>query len=205
MLSPTTNFPLPIVTPRLELHQPILSYDHIHEYFNAIKESLPELKPWLPWVKHLISINQAEGYIRACNSNWITKNNNLIGLPLWITEKESGKFIGNIVMWNIAWEVPKFEFGYWIRTSQTKYGYATEAVNALARYCFLQLGVNRIEIRCEVKNIKAQLVAKRLGFELDGILHNSTRAVLDGELTDTALFSLTDIKNLPELEVMWGK
>jgi len=204
MLSPDTKFPLPITTPRLVLRQPTLSSSDINEYVTAILESLNELRPWLPWAKYYPSIPQTEEYIKSCNSSWLTKNDNNIGLPLWIFNKKNGELLGNIVMWNIVWEIPKFEYGYWLRTSQTQHGYITEAVNALTRYCFLQLGVNRIEIKCETENTRAILVPKRLGFQLDGILRSSTRAVLNNELTDTALFSRIDTKNLPELEVSWG-
>jgi len=203
MLSPTTNFPMPIVTPRLVLQPPNISYNDVHEYFDAVMESMNEISLWLPWAKYYPSIPQVEDYIRSCNSNWITKDNNNIGLPLWIIEKESNKFIGNIVMWNIIWDIPKFEFGYWLRTSQTKKGYITEAVNALTRYCFQQLGIKRIEIRCEKENTRAWLVPKRLGFELEGTLRNSTIAVSNGELTDTMVFSRIDPEQLPKLEVKW--
>lgn len=199
MLSSATKFPLPINTPRLILQQPHLSQDSIQEYFDSVTESMNEIKLWLPWAKYVPSLNQISDYIKACNINWVTKNNNNLGLPLWIISKETGKFLGNIVIWNIVWDIPKFEFGYWLRTSQTGKGYITEAVNALTHYSFTQLGVNRIEIKCEIQNARAQLVPKRLGFELEGTLRNATRAVASGELADVVLFSRTDINNLPKL------
>lgn len=205
MHSNTLEFPLPIVTPRLIMRQPTLASSDIYEHFSAVTESMSEISQWLPWAKFYPSLSQTEDYIRACNASWITKNDNNIGLPLWIMSRDNKKFIGNIVIWNIVWEIPKFEFGYWLRSSQTQKGYITEAVNALTRYCFSQLGIRRIEIRCEKENLRAQLVPKRLGFELDGVLHNSTLAVSNGQLTDILIFSRIDQENLPELEVLWGK
>jgi RimJ/RimL family protein N-acetyltransferase len=205
MLSTLTDFPMPIVTPRLVLRPPTLSHNDIQEYFNAVTESMNEISQWLPWARYYPTFVQAEDYIRTCESCWITKNDNNIGLPLWIMDKANKKFIGNIASWNINWDIPKFEFGYWLRTSQTKKGYITEAVNALTRYCFLQLGIRRIEIRCERENTRAQQVPKRLGFKLEGILRNSTIAVSNGKLTDTFVFSRIDLERLPDLEVVWGK
>lgn len=199
MLSNATKFPLPINTPRLILQQPHLSQDSIQEYFDSVTESMNEIKLWLPWAKYAPSLNQISDYIKACNINWVTKNNNNLGLPLWIVSKETGKFLGNIVIWNIIWDIPKFEFGYWLRTSQTGKGYITEAVNALTHYSFTQLGANRVEIKCEIQNTRAQLVPKRLGFELEGVLRNATRTVASDELADVALFSRIDINNLPKL------
>ena len=198
MLTTATNFPMPIVTPRLTLCQPDVS--GAKKYFDAVTESMNEIKLWLPWARYYPTISQVEEYIRECGVNWVTKTNNNFGLPLWIIEKESGEFIGNITMWNINWDIPKFEFGYWCRTSKTKNGYITEAVNALTQYCFTELGVRRIEIRCEINNIRAQVIPKSLGFDLDGILRNSTIAVSNGELTDTIIFSCTNPKNLPALD-----
>ncbi|CAL7959781.1 Ribosomal protein N-acetyltransferase [Gammaproteobacteria bacterium] len=198
------DFPLPIVTPRLLLRQPIMGYVDAHEYTKAVTESMDELRPWMPWAQYHPTVNQSEEYIRECCANWILKNNNNIGLPLWIIEKTSGIFIGHIVMWNIAWDIPKFELGFWMRTSHTHKGYTTEATNALIRYCFLQLGVRRIEIRCEAKNVRSQLIPQHLGFQLDGTLRNNSIAVADGRHTDVLVFSCIDLKNLPELEVKWG-
>lgn len=198
------DFPLPIVTPRLLLRQPIMGYVDVYEYVQAVNESMNELRPWMPWAQYYPTVNQSEEYIRECCANWILKNNNNIGLSLWIVEKKTGIFIGHMVIWNIAWDVPKFELGFWVRTSQVRNGYITEATNALTRYCFLQLGARRIEIRCEAKNIRSQLIPERLGFHLDGTLHNNTMAVAGNGHADVLVFSRIDLKNLPELEVKWG-
>ncbi len=197
------DFPLPIITPRLLLRQPIAGYVDAPEYSKAVTESLDELKPWMVWARYHLTIAQTEEYIRECCANWVTKNNNNVGLPLWIIDRQTGIFVGHIVMWNIAWDVPKLEIGFWARTSHTGKGHITEAANALTRYCFSQLGVNRVEIRCETKNIRSQLVPKRLGFQLDGILRNNTVAASDGSLTDTMIFSRIDSTGLPELEAKW--
>jgi ribosomal-protein-serine acetyltransferase len=203
MLTSTTDFPMPIETPRLILIPPVLSNNNVQEYCNAVLESMNEISLWLPWAKYPPSIEQAKTYIEACNKSWQVKDDNNIGLPLWLVEKNSDRFIGNITIWNIAWEIPKFEFGYWIRTSETGKGYITEAVNALTRYSFLELGVNRIEIRSEKENLRAQQVPKKLFFNLDGIMPKNTLAVADGRLTDVVLFSCTNLDHLPKLEVKW--
>lgn len=106
------DFPMPITTPRLLLRPPILSDEDTYEYFEAVTKSTDELNLWLTWPKYLLSIHQAKKYIQACSNNWLSKNNNDIGLSLFICLKESKKFIGNITIWNIVWEIPKFEFGF---------------------------------------------------------------------------------------------
>ena len=197
-----TDFPMPIVTPRLLLRQPVTG--DVQEYVQAVAESMHELRPWLSWARYYPTIEQVEEYISQCCSNWIVKNNNNVGLVLCIIEKTTNILVGHMVMWNIVWSVPKFEIVFWVRTPHARKGYITEATNALTRYCFLQLGVLRIEICCEVENIRAQLVPQRLGFPLDGTLRNNAVSVSGGELTDTLIFSRIDLKGLPEVEVKWG-
>lgn len=199
-----TDFPLPIITPRLILRQPVMGSVDVNKYVEAVTESVNELKPWLLWAQYIPSVDQAEEYISECCANWISKNNNDIGLVLFIFDRKTNVFLGHIVMWNIVWDIPKLDIGFWVRSSCAHKGYITEATNALTRYCFLQLGMRRIEIRCEIKNKRSQLVPKRLGYHLDGILRNNVKAVSDGVLTDTMVFSRIDLENLPELEVKWG-
>lgn len=196
-------FPVPITTPRLLLRPPTLSYQDAYDYFIAVTESKAELSLWLSWPKYLLSINHAVKYIQDCHVNWIANNNNDIGLVLFITSQESRKFLGSITIWNIVWEIPKFEFGFWLRTSETKQGYMSEAINALTKYCFCQLGAKRIEINCEIKNSAAQLIPKKLNFNLEKILKNDCLAIADGQPTDRMLFSCTNSENLPKLEVRW--
>ena len=205
MLATATDFPMPIETPRLVMHPPVLSPKSVNEYVEAVSESMNEISLWLPWAKYYPSASQTESYIATCNDSWLARDNNNIGLPLWLIDKKTQKFVGNITMWNIVWEIPKFEFGYWVRTTETNKGYITEAVNALTRYFFLQLGVRRIEIRCEKENIHAQRIPEKLAFEREAILKNSTIAVADGKLTDTVIYARIDLENLPKLSVKWKK
>lgn len=198
------DFPLPIISPRLLLRQPIMGYVDVYEYIKSITESMDELRPWIARARSYPTISQTEEYIRECSANWILKNNNNVGLVLFITEKTTSALIGHIVMWNIDWDIAKFEIGFWLRTQYTHKGYMIEATNALTRYCFLQQSAKCIEICSESKNIRSCLVAERLGFKLRETIHNGAIAVSNSELTDKLVFCRTDLKDLPELEVSWG-
>ena len=90
-----------------------------------------------------------------------------------------------------------------MRWSSGHKGYVTEAVNALTRYCLIQLGMHRVRICCEKENIQAQLVPQRLGFQLVATLANSTIAVATGKPTDTVVYVCTKVDDLPMLEVQW--
>lgn len=200
------NLPAPIETPRLILRQPIAGYVDAQEFSNTLLESYAEFTPWLPWVQYYPTAEQAEEYIRESCANWIIKTNNNVGIPFFVIEKATGRFLGCSMLHNIDWQAPRFfEIGYWLRTSATGHGFMTETENALVRYCFLQLNARRVEIRSEIANTRSQEIPQRLGFKFDGILKNNQFAARNGLVTDTVVFSRTNLDGMPNLEVSWPR
>ena len=47
-------------------------------------------------------------------------------------------------------------------------GYATEAVNALLKHCFLELDLHRIEAGCAIDNLASVRVLEKVGMQLEG-------------------------------------
>ncbi|MNZ62143.1 ribosomal-protein-L7/L12-serine acetyltransferase [compost metagenome] len=64
----------------------------------------------------------------------------------------------------------------------------TEAVAAITKYAIEHLEANRIEIRCDARNLGSAQVAERSGFTLEGILRNEVCDV-DGALCSTKVFA----------------
>jgi RimJ/RimL family protein N-acetyltransferase len=107
---------------------------------------------------------------------------------MMLTLKDDGLIVGGSGLHRIDWSIPKFEIGYWVRTSHAGQGYITEAVKGIARFAFNTLGAHRVEIRCDVKNGRSAAVARRAGFTLEGTLHNDARDHF-GHLRDTYVFA----------------
>ncbi|GAA3372112.1 GNAT family N-acetyltransferase [Streptomyces sannanensis] len=73
-----------------------------------------------------------------------------------------------------------WEIGYWTAKEHRGHGYTAEAMLALARWAFTELGTERLEWRAEVGNAGSRAVAERAGFVIEGIqrsglLNNGTR------------------------------
>ncbi|MEM7168152.1 MAG: GNAT family N-acetyltransferase [Planctomycetota bacterium] len=58
------------------------------------------------------------------------------------------------------------ELGYWLDVSAQRCGYATEAASALVQLAFHELGVAKLELRCEPENVASGRLAARLEFVL---------------------------------------
>ena len=149
----------------------------------AIRESIHELRPWMPWATPAPTPDETETVMRRMASQWLTREN--LGLILF--RKHDGLFVGGSGLHRIDWAVPCLEIGYWIRTSLSGQGYMTEAVKGITRFAFDHLKAQRIEVRCDARNTRSAAVAERAGYTLEARLHHQARAV-NGDLRDTLIY-----------------
>lgn len=59
----------------------------------------------------------------------------------------------------------RVEIGYFLRDDATGQGFATEAARAALEIA-MALGVSRVEIRCDERNLPSAAIPRRLGFQL---------------------------------------
>jgi len=172
-------------TDRLIIRMPKIS--DTPEIYEAILESMEELKPWMPWAKNS-TLETTEESTRMAVSKFISRED----LRYHFHDKISGRFLVGSGLHRIDWDVPKFEIGYWCRTSEVGNGFVTEGVSALTAMAFKQLEAARVEIRCSEKNKRSIAVAKRLGFLHEGTLVNNLKNP-KGELINTMIFAKTSL------------
>lgn len=168
-------------TDRIKLVPP--SMDLVVEVQRAIKESDAELSEYLSWVA--VSLKDPEKNMRTAIRNFNDQENEL---RFHVTERNDSGLIGTIGLIIRDADVPFYEIGYWIRTSQVGKGYAVEAVGLLERYAFQDLGAKRMEIRTAKGNMKSRMVAERCGYRKEAELVNERR-LPSGELTDTIVYA----------------
>jgi RimJ/RimL family protein N-acetyltransferase len=177
------DFPARIETERLTIRAPEAGDGA--ENFAAILESLEELRPWMPWACEPLTPETQEAVMRRAHADFMSRTDVMFLILL----KGTSTMVGGSGLHSIDWRVPRFEIGYWLRTGYTGKGYMTEAVNAIAGFAFGTLGANRVEIRCDERNTRSAAVARRCGFDLEGVLRNNTRDHLTDELKNTMIFA----------------
>ena len=150
----------------------------------AVRESINELRPWMTWADHIPEVSESEMVLCAAYERYKAKT----ALWMLLFDKKTGMYIGGSGLHICDWNVPAFEIGYWVRTSCSGQGYITEAVNAITKFAFEQLGAYRVCIKMNSLNTKSRMVAERAGFEFEGALRNDAR-MPDGSLEDTLIYS----------------
>ncbi|MCA9839069.1 MAG: GNAT family N-acetyltransferase [Trueperaceae bacterium] len=178
-----------VASERLVIRCP--SLEDSAEIYKATQESMNELIPWMPWAKRSLTPEDTEESVRQAIAKFVTRED----LRYHFHHKETGKLLVCSGLHRIDWSLPKFEIGYWCRTSEQGKGYVTEGVRALTEMAFGRLGAARVEIRCDDLNMKSAAIPERLGFSLEGILKHDSRSPR-GELRSTRIYALTDFTTL---------
>lgn len=159
--------------------------DDAQALFDAISESRNHLRPWLPFADQHQSIEETRNWINGRRAEWILRED--MGLSTW--EKASGRFLGGIGLHVHNWESRYFEIGYWLRASAEGHGYLAAALKLLVRYAFDSLQAQRLEIRCDERNVRSATVARRLGFIQEACLRRNSLSP-DGSIRNTLIFGL---------------
>ncbi|CAM3425679.1 MULTISPECIES: GNAT family N-acetyltransferase [Saccharibacillus] len=150
----------------------------------AIRESQAELKPFMPFARVLPEPEDTERLMRRKRLEFLARTD----LMLLMTDRESGRIVGASGLHRFDWNARRFEIGYWIRSSLAGRGLVTEAVNGVTAFAAERLDANRIEIRCDERNVRSAAVARRAGFALEGVLR-SWRREEDGTLVNEMVFA----------------
>ena len=152
--------------------------------YEAISQSQEELRPWMPWCYPTYSIKDTIGWVEyAMRSFKEEREYNFV-----IYDAGNGEIVGGTGVNDIRFPNLTANLGYWVRTSHTHKGIATQAAIQAARYGFRELGLVRLEIMAAVENKASQQVAEKVGAVKEGILRK--RLQLWGKAHDAVIYSL---------------
>lgn len=127
----------------------------------AVRESLPELKPFLPWATDDYELASSRAYLADADQRWEKGTDFQYAIFTSI-----GELIGGIGL-HRRLGPDTLEIGYWLRSPFAGRGYMTVAVEALTRVVFTLPGITRAAIRHDVRNAASARVAEKAGFTED--------------------------------------
>ena len=152
--------------------------------FEAARESVAELQPWMPWCHPDYAIAESRAWLAARIPEFAQG----IAFELAIVSG-NGRFLGGCGLNSIDRTNRRANLGYWVRTSATRRGVATAAVRLLRDWGFAMTDLVRLEIVVASGNVASRRVAEKSGAHREGTLRR--RLLLHGMLHDATIFSLT--------------
>jgi ribosomal-protein-serine acetyltransferase len=131
--------------------------------FYAIDQNRSHLGVWLPFVEFTKEVKDSEAFIQTI----ILRREETLNEVFTIWFK--GEFAGLIGFNNTDRVNEKTEIGYWLISEKTGKGIINRSCEALIRFAFEKMKINRITIKCALGNEPSEKIARRLGFTYEGI------------------------------------
>lgn len=161
-----------------------------NDLFEAARESIDEVYPFLPWCHPGYEIDDSRKWLKSIEPAWNQGNT----WSFMIRDKKNKRLLGGCGLNRID-EHPVANLGYWVRTTAVGHGIATEASLGLAAYAFTYLDMARLEIIMSTRNVASRRVAEKCRARYEGLMKNRLR--LQDEFHDAYLYALTT-DNMPK-------
>jgi len=130
--------------------------------FEAMNNNRLFLRKWLPFVDATKTVSDTQAFVKSIVDD-VERRQEVF--TLWY----NNEFAGLLGLKDIDYLNHKVEFGYWLIEKMCGKGIMSSAVEKLISFCYEELGMNRIQIKCAVGNDKSIAIPKRLGFTFEGI------------------------------------
>ncbi len=130
--------------------------------FHAIESNRKFLKNWLPFVDATKTVNDTLAFVKSVVDD-VERRQEVF--TIWY----NNNFAGLIGLKDIDYLNRKIEIGYWLIEKMTGKGIISQSAEKIIDFCFTQLQMNRIQIKCGVGNNKSIAIPKKLGFSFEGI------------------------------------
>ncbi len=159
----------------------LVSEADVHAIFHTIDTQRNHLGRWLPFVAQTLREEQTGEAVRRMVSDQALN-------PVF-TIRDDTNFAGLIGYKSTDLATRTTEIGYWLSEAFQGRGLMTRAVEALCREAFDRRGIDRVEIRCALRNLPSNRIPQRLGFRLDRVEVRG-EMLSDGTCTDLNVYVL---------------
>ena len=157
--------------------------DDVDRLFEAARESIAEVYPWLPWCHPDYKIEEAREWIAAQVEAFEQRS-----AFEFVIESPEQRFLGGCGVNLINSMHLCANLGDWVRSSAAGRGVASTAAGLLAQWAFAHTDLERLEILTVVENVRSQRVAEKAGAQREGVARSRLR--LHDRSHDAVVYSI---------------
>lgn len=144
------------ILPKITLRPPDLKM--AEALFETIQENFAHLSRFLDFITEDLTVDAEKSYLKMMIQHQAESKGQLFLIYY------EDKLIGTIDLHKIDLKNSKAEIGYWLAKGYTGKRIATESVAFICGYAFKILGLNKLTIIADVRNIASNKVAENAGF-----------------------------------------
>ena len=160
----------------------LINENHSQPIFDIVDKNRMHLRPWLPFVDRMQTVEFAENFVKG------TMQRNKDGNEFAFVIIENELVIGRVGVYKIDNQNKIGEVGYWLIENKQGKGIVTKSCKAIIDFCFNTLQLNRIEIKCGIENLKSKTIPEKLNFTKEGVIRQGE--LLYDKFIDLNLYSL---------------
>lgn len=113
-------------------------------------------------------------------------------LPFLLRDARTGQAFGSSSLFDIDPTRRSLEVGHtWVGASHRRTAANTEAKRLLLGHAFEAMGAQRVQLKCDARNLRSAAAIERIGGVREGVLR-SLVVLPDGHRRDTLVFSILD-------------
>jgi len=162
----------------------LVNLAHSESLFEIANSNRLQLREWLPWIDNMQHIDFIRNFINGSQQ----RNNDKIEFAYVILFNQT--VAGRIGIYKIDHQNKIAEIGYWLGEKFQRKGIVIKSCKVLLNYCFNELDLNRIEIKCGTENYKSQRIPEQLNFKKEGIIRKGEFLSNKNKFIDLAIYSL---------------
>jgi len=151
--------------------------------FKTIDANREHLRPWLSWEKFTERVEDSSTYLKEKEIETLAGKKIEYGIYF------EDAYAGNIAVFDINKRYQSAEVGYWLSSEFTGQGYMIEALEVVEKEFFENRNLNRMQLRCDERNIASRKVAKKCGYTLEGKIREDRYSEYFEDLRNTLVFS----------------
>ena len=158
--------------PQLEgesIHLRPLSVDDAGDMHAAAMESAAALETTMPWFSRSMTVESFRSFATWAAEAWDRGERYEFSIFA-----RHGAYVGSAGL-SVDTKTNAANLQYWVRTSATRRGVASEAIRLVARWGIATLGLQRVEIFISNHNVASQMAARKSRAQFEGVLRNKIR------------------------------
>ena len=160
----------------------ITSEKYAAPLFNVIDNNREHLSEFLSWVENMKSVEDLRNYLQNCEH--LYKEKKEVSFITLLNENP----VGRIGLHHLNLQNKIGAIGYWLDKNEEGKGIITKSCIQLINYGFQKMGLNRIEIKASVRNIKSQAIPVKLNFKKEGVLRQAE--LVNNQFIDLFIYSI---------------
>jgi RimJ/RimL family protein N-acetyltransferase len=146
-----------------------LSVDDAPNMHDAAAESAAELETTMPWFSRGMTLESFSAFATWAWEAWDRGEHYEFSIVA-----ADGKYLGSAGL-GVDAKAMSANLQYWVRTSATRRGVASEAARLLSGWAIRTLRLQRVEIFIGEHNVPSQMAARKSGAHFEGVLRNKIR------------------------------